>query len=199
MWKFKRYRIKWNPQKKKFFKIKRDRQLSRNAYMRWKKNRSKMMLALRRSRFKRKLSLRKSKARGIYQKLKIARERWKNIISSDMNMHMFIDLLLEDEDEKTIELSDTDIPEIKNALMDMRDNIELDDEKEQDDFYQFIDDSIEHLDDFENIEDINNEDEDFLADIVSFIEEYGEEVGIFIDDDINEQRKSINEDFKDNI
>ena len=188
MWKFKRYRIKWNPLKRKVLRIKRDRSLSRDAYMRWKKNRSKMMSALRRSKFKRKITMRKNKARGLYQKLRIARERWQNILNSSMNLDLFLKNLFEEEDdeERTIELSDADLPDIISALQDMKDNIELDDKEEQETFDQFIDDSLEHLEDFEDLDDLAEEDEEFLADIISFIEEYGEEVGIFIDDDREE-------------
>jgi hypothetical protein len=90
-YRFKKWKIKWKPNEKKFKKRKIDRQSSKKAYNNWRKNRGKMMAALRKSKAKRKLANKKNKAKGMYKKLSVARKRWKNILKSDINLSNFLD------------------------------------------------------------------------------------------------------------
>src|SRR6056297_1880810 len=94
-YKFKRWRIRWNPQKRRFVKKKRDRQKSLKAHRRWRSNKGKMKAAMRRSKVRRKLTMKRNKAKGIYKKLKIARNRWKNILKSDINLDNVTNLIYE--------------------------------------------------------------------------------------------------------
>jgi hypothetical protein len=65
-WKFKRWKIKYDNKKNKFNKIKRDREKSRQAHIRWRKNKGKMKAALRKSKIKRKQTMKKKQgARNI--------------------------------------------------------------------------------------------------------------------------------------
>jgi hypothetical protein len=180
--KFKRYKIKWNSKKRKFFKKKKNRQKSRKAYLRWKKNKAVMKKALRRSKAKRKRSMRRNKARGIYKKLKIARKRWKSLLKHDVDTDNILNLLFEKETERAeIPLEPEDIEGIKQALEDLRDNLEFDDE-DTFEVIQFVDDSEELLNDIGGDE-LEEEDIETLEDIIDIIDNYAEQAGIYNDDD----------------
>lgn len=185
-YKFRRWRIRWQKDKKRFKKIKRDRRKSREAHVRWRKNRGKMLAALRKSKPRRKLANRKNKARGIYRKLALARNRWKNILKSDINLDNFDQTLFLSEesqlDEKmmpTIEIDSSDILGFIDVLNGIKSNHDWENKEDQDEALEFIHDSIERLKEIRDSagEDLYDEDEDFLEELVAFIEEYGEETG----------------------
>ena len=182
-YKFRKWRIKWNPRKRKFKKHRRSRQASRKAHVRFIRNRGKMKQALRKSRIRGKMQRRKNKAMGIYKKLALARKRFKNILKSDMNLDMFFDVLDESIGPE-VELDVEDLDGIKAALANLKDNVEFEgddaDEYEKE-FKQFIDDALIYLEEFENIEQLEDEDREFLAEVLSFIEEYAEEIGAITD------------------
>jgi hypothetical protein len=180
--KFRKYRIKWNPKKRRFFKKKKNRQASRKAYMRWKRNKSKMKSALRRSKAKRKRSMRRNKARGMYKKLKIARKKYKSILKHDVELDGVLGLLTEEEAlGAEIFLEPEDIEGAKEALEDLRDNVEFDSDDVLE-VMQFIEDSEELLDDI-NGNDLEDEDIEVLEEIVSIIDDYAEETGIYDEDE----------------
>src|SRR6056297_1427266 len=96
-WKFRKWRIRWNPSKRRFLKKRRNRKTSRDAHIRFKRNRGKMRQALRKSRIKGRVAQRRNKAMGIYKKLSTARKRWKNILKSDMNLDIYLNILSEED------------------------------------------------------------------------------------------------------
>lgn len=185
-YRFRRWRIKWNQKERKFKKIKRDRTRSRKARLRWKRNRGKMVQALRKSRIKAKKTRRINKSKGIYRKLKVARSRWKNILKSDRSLDMFMSGLLLTEDEimekyepPEIELDVEDVHQIKIELKKIRDDIELEGREDKKTFNDWMDSALDILDELENEdEDITSDSKDFLEEVVAFIEQYAEEVGI---------------------
>jgi hypothetical protein len=180
--KFKRYGIKWNPRKRKFFKKKRNRQASRKAYMRWKRNRSKMKSALRRSKAKRKRAMRRNRARGIYKKLSVARKRFKSILKHDVEIDDFINILNEKEKPRAeIVLEPEDLDGVKEALRDLRDNLEFDNDDVLD-VLQFIEDSEELIDGMGGDE-LEEEDLDALEEIIAMIDDYAEKIGIYGEED----------------
>ena len=184
-WKFRRWRIRWKPKKRKFIRFRRDRQKSREAHLRFRRNRGKMKQALRKARIKGKVTMRKNKAMGIYKKLAKARKRWKNILKSDVSMDMFMDNMLNEEKDTftfTIETLE-DLDGMVQILQHMKQNIEFEDEEETEEFEDFIDNAVERLKDIKQTGDPYDFDEDFLEDLVSFIEEYAEEGDVFDEDD----------------
>lgn len=190
-YKFKRWRIRWNQKERKFKKIKRDRGRSRKAHIRWKRNRGKMRQALRKSRIKSKKTRRLNKSKGIYRKLKVARKRWKNILKSDRSLDMFMNGLLLSEDEimekyepPEIELDISDVLQIKIELRKIRDDIELEDREDKKIFNDWMDSTLEILDELiAEDDDISRDHEDFLEEVIAFIEQYAEEVGIMDDEE----------------
>lgn len=191
-YKFKKWRIRWQQDKKRFKKIKRNRKKSRDAHVRWKKNRGKMLSALRKSKPRRKLANRKNKARGLYKKLSRARKRWNNIIKSDINLDNFDQTLFLNEnsilDEKmmpTIEIDSADLQAFIDVLNAIKSNHDWETKEDQDEALEFIHDSIDRLKEIRDNagEDLFDEDEDFLEELVAFIEEYGEESGDIGNDD----------------
>jgi len=195
-YKFRRWRIRWQKDKKRFKKIKRDRQKSRKAHVNWRRNRGKMMAALRKSKPRRKLANRKNKARGIYKKLSRARKRWKNIIKSDINLSNFDKLLFLSEDTEldeemipTIDIDSGDIQGFIDVLQAIRTNHDWETKEQQDDALEFIADSIEYLKELRDSDDLYEDDEDFLEELIAFIEEYGEESGDIdeVDDEEDEE------------
>jgi len=182
-WKYRRWKIKWNPKKRKFRKIKRDRTLSRKAHLRFKQNRGKMMMALRKSRIKGRITMKKNKAMGMYKKLSIARKRYKNILKSDINIDKFFDMMLyEEKYSPEMELDFSDLDHIEYALKQIQRNVEFDDKEIEKEVKQHIDDIIIRLNDYEDILELDDDDRNFLSDIISIIEEFGEEAG-FLDDE----------------
>lgn len=181
-WKFKKYRIKWNKDERKFKKKIRDRKTSYEAHLNWRRNRAKMKAALRKSKVKRKLTMKKNKARGIYKKLKIARERYKHLLKADIDMNMFVDNLL-NESEFELSLSHGDLNDLIDILKEIKINVELEDPKEQKELESYIDEVIKELSEYKDIEELQDADKDFLEDIISFIEEYAEEIGELEQDD----------------
>jgi hypothetical protein len=180
--KFKRYRIKWNAKKRKFLKKKKNRQTSRKAYMRWKKNKSTMKAALRRSKAKRKRSMKRNKARGMYKKLKRARKQFKSFLKHDVEYDSILNVLMEGEiPEVEIIVEPEDIDGIKEALLDLRDNLEFDSDDELE-VMQFIEDSEELLDNISG-EELEDEDIEALQDILGVIDDYAEMAGIYDEED----------------
>jgi hypothetical protein len=185
-WKFKRWKIKYDNKKNKFNKIKRDREKSRQAHIRWRKNKGKMKAALRKSKIKRKQTMKKNKARGIYKKLKMARKRWKNIIKSDRNLENFFDGMLMTEEQifekyepPELEMDPQDIHQLKIELKKIRDDIELEDREDKKIFNDWMDSAIELLDYLQYEDDeISRDHEDFIEEVIAFIEQYAEEVGM---------------------
>jgi len=183
-WHFKRWRIKWNKKARRFKKIRRNRQLSRAAHVRFIRNRAKMKAALRKTRIKGKIANRKNKAAGLYRKLSLARKRWKNILKSDMNLDKYFDYLInEDKNAPEITLGPDDISDIKKSLEMMKQNLEFDDEDQKKDFDEYVDLSLDYLDSLSDNDDLDNQDEDFLSELLSFIEEFGEEAGLINSDE----------------
>jgi hypothetical protein len=185
-WKFKRWKIKYDNKKNKFNKIKRDREKSRQAHIRWRKNKGKMKAALRKSKIKRKQTMKKNKARGIYKKLKMARKRWKNIIKSDRNLENFFDGMLMTEEQifekyepPELEMDPQDVHQLKIELKKVRDDIELEDREDKKIFNDWMDSAIELLDYLQYEDDeISRDHEDFIEEVIAFIEQYAEEVGM---------------------
>ena len=184
-WKYKRWRIRWNQKDRKFRKIKRDRQRSRKAHLRWKKNRGKMKMGLRKARIKGRITRRRNKAKGIYRKLKIARKRWKNMIKSDVNLGSFADLHLLSESqlierygapELDVDV-DSDIPSIIDALKEMQKNLDMADYEDEEIKDEYINSAIDKLEDLEDQDELSEDDEDFIEEVISMIEEFAEAIG----------------------
>jgi hypothetical protein len=198
-WKYKRWRIRWQPQKRKFKKIRRDRQKSRKAHLRWKKNRGKMKQALRKARIKGRITQRKNKAKGIYTKLKRARKRWKNILKSDINLSTVMDIhllserqLIERYGAPEIEVdSESDIPSIIDALKEMKENLDMADYEDEETKEDYIDNAIDKLETIEDQEELTEEDEDFIEEVISFIEEFAEAIGEIEGDDAEYTRDDL--------
>lgn len=197
-WKYKRWKIRWQPSQKKFKKIQRNRTKSRKAHLNWRKNRGKMKQALRKARIKGKITQRKNKAKGIYKKLKIARKRWKNLLKSDINLELMMDqtllseaILREKYSMPELEVdADSDVKDIISALREIKKNLSMadyDDEKVKEDY---IDSAIDNLKDLMGEEDLDKEEEDFIEEIISFIEEFAEEADII--DHSDEESRPIN-------
>lgn len=186
-WKYKRWKIKWNPSKKKFIKKRRDREASRKAHVRCRQNKGKVRAALRKSRIKGRVQRKKNKAMGIYKKLSLARKRWKNLIKSDMNIDMYLDSVLNESSfAPEINLDAEDIEDIKYALKQIQRNVEMEDKEDRKELDDYIDDALKVLDGYESTEDLEEDDEEFLSDLISFIEEFAEEAGLIEDDDETE-------------
>lgn len=186
-YKFRKWRIRWQKPTKKFRKIRRDRKKSRAAHFRFIKNRGRMKKGLRISRRKGRIQMKKNKAAGIYKKMALARKRWKNILKSDNSLEMFMDMRLDEAlSEPELEIiADRDIEGIIQILQDMRKNIDTEDEEEEKELKSSIDDMIDALDELKSLDELESEDEKFLDDVISFIEEYGEEAGYIDPDDEN--------------
>lgn len=184
-YKFRKWRIRWQKKSKKFKKIRRDRTKSREAHFRFIKNRGRMKKGLRIARRKGRITMKKNKAAGIYKKMSLARKRWKNIIKSDVNLDGFLDMRLDEEltaPELEI-LAEKDLDGIIQILQDIKKNFELENEEDEKEIKKFIDDTIELLHEYKDLEELEVEDEEFLKDIISFVEEYGEEAGYIEQDD----------------
>jgi len=185
-YKYKKWKIKWQGDTKKFKKIKRDRKKSRDSYVSWRKNKGKMLSALRKSKPKRMLANKKNKARGMYKKLAVARKRWKNILKSDINLDNFLDGRLNlNEDQylfekegPVIDIDSTDINGIITILKTIKTNHEFDDKEDRKEVSEFISDAVEFLNKFKDAQELFDSEEDFLEDILSFIEEYADDIGI---------------------
>ncbi len=185
-WKFRRWKIKWNQKDKKFKKIKKNRTRARKAHLNWVRNRGKMKQALRKSRIKSKRTRRLNKSKGIYRKLKLARKRWKNILKSDINLDNFFNDMMLNEDyiyEKyappELEIDVHDVHAIKMELKKIRDDIELENREDKKTFNDWMDYAIDLLDELEEEgEEIDLDHESFLEEVLAFIEQYAEEMGI---------------------
>lgn len=190
-WKYKRWKIRWQPGQRKFKKIKRDRQRSRKAHLRWRQNRGKMKQALRKARIKGRITQRKNKSKGIYRKLKIARRRWKNLLKSDVNLQSFMDLNLLSEQQLVEKYgapeidvdADSDITSIIDALKDMKANLDMADYEDEEVKEEYIDNAIEKLEDLDDQEELSEDDEDFIEEVISIIEEFAEAIGELEGDD----------------
>lgn len=196
-WKYRRWKIRWQPKQRKFKKIQRDRQGSRKAHLRWKKNRGKMKMALRKARIKGKITQKKNKAKGIYKKLAVARKRWKNILKSDVNLDLFMDLNVLSEEQLTekygapeLEVdASSDISDIIAALKDMKQNLGMADFEDEELKDEYLADAIDKLEEIEEKEELEDEDEDFIEEVISVIEEFAEAADIIDTDD--EQGKKV--------
>lgn len=192
-YKFKKWRIRWQPDTKKFKKIKRNRKKSRDSYVKWKKNRGKMLAALRKSKPKRKLAMKKNKARGMYKKLSIARSRWKNILKSDINLDNMLDgrLYLDEgvliEEAPVIDIEHSDLSDIISILNGIKNSYEWESEEDEEVAKDFISTAIENLKDMKDVEELFDDDEEFLEELIAFIEEYGEEIGAIEDDEESDE------------
>jgi len=185
-YRYKRIKIKWNQKDKKFHKIKRNRVKSRKAHINFIRNRGKMRLALRKARIKGKVTMRKNKGKGIFRKLKIARRRWKNILKSDINLDSFLDgmMLTEEQiyekaDAPVLEIGVADIESMYLALKNIRDDVEFKGKDDKKAFQEWIDSSLEILHILKGEDDeISEIDEDFIEEVLSFIEQYAEKAGL---------------------
>lgn len=184
-YKFRRWRIKWNRKEKRFKKIRRDRQKSREAHLRFKRNRGKMKQALRKTRIKSRITRKKNKAMGIYRKLAIARKRWKNILKSDMNLDRYINYQINEELDinPEIEVDINDLEDIKYAMRQIGRNVIFDNKEEKEDFDNFVKDALDIINSFKDVDELDEDDHDLMSDIISFIEEFGEEAGLLSHDD----------------
>jgi hypothetical protein len=130
--------------------------------------------------------MKKNKARGIYKKLKMARKRWKNIIKSDRNLENFFDGMLMTEEQifekyepPELEMDPQDVHQLKIELKKVRDDIELEDREDKKIFNDWMDSAIELLDYLQYEDDeISRDHEDFIEEVIAFIEQYAEEVGM---------------------
>jgi len=191
-WKYKRWKIKWNPKKRKFKKIKRDRKLSRDAHIRALMNKGKMKMALRKSRLKGRITMKKNKAMGIYKKLAVARKRYKNILKSDMNMETFFDQMINEEKyTPEMELDTSDLEQIIYSLKQIQRNVEFDDKEETKDFEDYVDSIVKYISSYDSSSEFSDDDREFFGEILSIIEEFGEEAGLLADDDDNDDRKDV--------
>lgn len=188
MWKFKRWKIKWNPKKRKFQKKKRDRKVSRDAHMRYLTNKSAIKMGLRKSRIKGRIQMKKNKAMGMYKKLAVARKRHANILKSDINLDMFFDQMLhEGKYIPEVEIGDEDLEHMIYNLKQIERNVEMETKEEQEEFEQYVDDIITTIKALEDADELTKEDEEFLSEILSLIEEFGAEAGLI--DDTDEKKK----------
>jgi uncharacterized protein YaaR (DUF327 family) len=175
-WKFKRYRIKWNKKKRTFVKKKVDRNRSRKARLRWRKNRAKMRAGLRKARRKAKRTMKRNKAAGMYRKLKVARKRYKSVLKQDVDMDLFISSILNENNSSIPELEldqDIDLDDMIDTLKDIQ--VDLKDEEEyKDSVQEFVEDAIKVLTDLKSRDPdgFDEEDLDMLHDIIDVIEEY---------------------------
>jgi len=191
-WKYKRWKIKWNPKKRKFKKIKRDRKLSREAHIRALRNKGKIKMALRKSRLKGRITMKKNKTMGIYKKLAVARKRYKNILKSDMNMEIFFDQMINEEKyTPEMELDTSDLEQIIYSLKQIKRNVEFDDKEETKDFEEYVDSIVKYISSYDSSSEFNDDDREFFGEILSIIEEFGEEAGLLSDDDDNDDRKDV--------
>ena len=184
-YKFRRWRIRWNKKEKRFKKIKRDRQKSRDAHLRFKRNRGVMKAALRKSKIKSRVTRKKNKAMGIYRKLAVARKRWKNILKSDMNIDRYLNYQINEQLDinPEIEVDVNDLEDIKYAMRQIARNVTFDDKEEKEEFELFVKDALKIIDEFKNVDDLDEDDHDLMSDIIAFIEEFGEEAGLLSQDD----------------
>lgn len=204
-WKYKRWRIRWQPKTRKFKKIKRDRQRSRKAHLNWKKNRGKMKMGLRKARIKGRITRRRNKSKGIYKKLKVARKRWKNILKSDVNLGSFADLNLLSEQQLIEEYgapeldvdADSDIDAIIDALKEMQNNLDMADFEDEDVKDEYINAAIDKLEELENQEELSEDDEDFIEEVISMIEEFAEAIGEIDGNDDEPYRDDLEDDEED--
>jgi hypothetical protein len=138
---------------------------------------------------KRGLANKKNKARGIYKKLSVARKRWKNVLKSDINLDNMLDgrLFLDEsflyEEGPIIDIEDSDIPSIIAVLKNIRDTREWEDTEDEEIAQEFIKDAITQLEEIEDAQDLFDNEEEFLEELIAFIEEYGEDIGEIEDDD----------------
>lgn len=214
-WKYKRWRIRWQPKKRKFKKIKRDRQRSRKAHLNWKRNRGKMKMGLRKARIKGRITRRRNKSKGIYKKLEKARKRWKNILKSDVNLENFSDLTLLSEGQLIEKYgapelnvdADSDIESIIDALKEMKKNLDMADFEDEEIKDEYITSAIDKLEDLEDQEELSEEDEDFIEEVVAMIEEFAEAIGELeggddepfrqdLEDEDNEEEENESLDFR---
>lgn len=190
-YKYRKWKIKWQKDTKKFKKIKRNREKSRDSYNNWRRNKGKMLAALRKSKPQRKLQMKKNKARGMYKKLSIARKRFKNILKSDINLdnmldgRLFLDEAFLAEEGPSIDIEKSDIEGIIAILKSIQENHKWDDKDDQETTEEFIRVSIEHLGLFKDAQELFDSEENFLEELIAFIDEYAEDVGAF--DEIEEE------------
>jgi len=144
-----------------------------------------MKAAMRRSKVRRKLTMKRNKAKGIYKKLKIARNRWKNILKSDVNLGSFADLYLLSEEQLVEKYgapeidvdADSDIESIIDALKEMQKNLDMADFEDEEIKDEYINAAIDKLEDIDDQEELSEDDEDFIEEVISMIEEFAEAIG----------------------
>ena len=178
-WKFRKFKIKWQKGNKRFKKRRINRENSRKSHLMWKKNKGKMMAALRKSKPKRMLANRKNKAKGMYKKLARARKTWRNILKSDVNLENFLDgrvFLQEDnvlfEEGPTLDLGIKDIDSIISVLNSIKNDNDWDDKEDKEFAQSFINDAIEYVSKFKSFDDLMDSEEDYLEEILIFIDKY---------------------------
>ena len=187
-WKFKKFKIKWNKKTGKFKKKKINRQSSRKASLRWRRNRGKMMQALRKARRKGKVTNRRNKSRGIFKKLKVARKRFKNILKSDLDMSMFVSSILNEDSMMNVpELilnKEIDLDDLSDTLRDLQKDL-ADDLDYREAVGDFISHALEVLEDLKDVDedDITDEEMDQISDIIDLIDDYAALKGEYDDDD----------------
>jgi hypothetical protein len=116
----------------------------------------------------------------------MARKRWKNIIKSDRNLENFFDGMLMTEEQifekyepPELEMDPQDVHQLKIELKKVRDDIELEDREDKKIFNDWMDSAIELLDYLQYEDDeISRDHEDFIEEVIAFIEQYAEEVGM---------------------
>jgi hypothetical protein len=198
-YKFKKFKIKWNKKKGKFLKRKVNRQASRKASLRWRRNRGKMMGALRKARRKGKITNRRNKSRGIFRKLKVARKRFKNILRSDVDMSMFVSMILNEENIMNvpeIEIDrEVDLDHMSDSLQDIKSFLE-DSEEYQEAQREFIEHAMDVIEDLKYLDedDLTDEEMDQISDILDLIDDYAAICGEYDDGDYGYVHSDLDDD-----
>lgn len=171
-YKFKRYKIKWDLKRRKFKKIKKDRKKSREAYQRFRKNKGKMLAALRKNRKKIKRKKARNNNAGIQQKLKKARKKYKHLLNNSLEYSIDNILFEAKEMEPEVEITDSDLDELHQTLGSIKSSVEIEDKEEKEEFNQFIEDSkalVKNV--IENGDEVNNKaDEEAVSEILKFVD-----------------------------
>ena len=173
-YKFKRYKIKWDLKKRKFKKIKKDRKRSREAYIRFRKNRAKMLAALRKNRKKIKRKAARNKNAGIQMKLKKARKKYKYLLQNSLEYNINNILFEAQEMEPEIEITEKDLDELDDILSSIKASMDFDTAEERKEFYQWISDSRTLVKDVLNHGNNPNTDENdkAISEILKFVDTY---------------------------
>lgn len=169
-YKFKRYKIKWNFKKRKFKKIKKDRKKSREAYMRFRRHRAKMLAALRKNRKKIKRKSARNRNAGIQRKLARARKKYKHLLKNSLEYELNTLLFEGQEIEPEVEIDEDDLKEVADTLDDMKSVVGDEDEELE----KYIDDAKDVILHVIEAGDRSSDqrDERAVSDILRFVENF---------------------------